>query len=586
MFKREHWVWIAFLLVLGAVLYGNSLKTPFLWDEDALITHEPRVHTWLFFPEIFTKPFLTRSPGFALYYRPLITLSFRIDHMFWGFNPFGYHLTNLLFHLLNTLLVYLLFVRFFRNRTLSFFGAFLFLAHPAHVEAVTYIPGRVDLIAFFFYLSAFYFYLLARASEKRALPYSLSLLCCALALLSKEMAVTLPLVILAHAFWVGSKERKLKRSDIIFFLGLFWVMALWFFVRRLVTVPVPFDLLLDFPRLPLRLMVLPKVVALYLRIWFFPWPLHMDHMVPIDILNVKGLAMEWGLFLGCILGMLVMLRKPLERFWLFWAGIALTPALQFVPLYLFKDKLFISEHFLYFSSVGVIALLASRLGPFIVTQKQGADSLGYPAAAGLLGAILTSFCFLVISRNGDYRDQLTFFEQTARHAPWSYRAYSELGVAYRRVGDFKHAEEAIRKALVLNPTDGYAYINYGVLADDQGKSQEAEARYTKALQLSLEGIEKGAAYFNLGAVRASQRRWQEAVQFYEKAIAVDPAGIMQAYVNIAYAYWELGEKEKALQSLERGLKVDPSNERLKIFKARVETRLGKENSVMAGGVLE
>ena len=136
MFKREHRVWIAFLLVLGAVLYGNSLKTPFLWDEDALITHEPRVHTWSLFPEIFTRPFLTRSPGFALYYRPLITLSFRIDHMFWGFNPFGYHLTNLLFHLLNTLLVYFLFVRFFRNPTLSFFGAFLFLAHPAHVEAV------------------------------------------------------------------------------------------------------------------------------------------------------------------------------------------------------------------------------------------------------------------------------------------------------------------------------------------------------------------------------------------------------------------------------------------------------------------
>ena len=122
MTRRGHLLWTSFLIVLGTVLYWNSLTTPFIWDEENLILNDPRVHYWSRLPEIFLRPFFVGNTQGVPYYRPLATLSFRIDHRVWGFNPLGYHLTNLFFHLANTLLVYLLFIRFFKNPTLSFFG--------------------------------------------------------------------------------------------------------------------------------------------------------------------------------------------------------------------------------------------------------------------------------------------------------------------------------------------------------------------------------------------------------------------------------------------------------------------------------
>jgi len=559
---------IFFLLLVGAILYWNSLQTPFLWDEHFLILRDPRVYTGSRFFDIFRDPFQSRESGFSTYYRPLITLSFRIDHMFWGFNPLGYHLTNLFFHLSNTFLVYALFRHLFKDLTLSFWGAFLFMAHPAHVEAVTYIPGRVDLIAFFFFLLGFHFYLRGRDLDRKVWSYALSLLFYLLALLSKEMAATLPLVILSHALFVNREERKTLRAEgILIFCSLFLFIS-WLLLRQCVFVRVPLKDLLDLPYLSKRVLALPGVLLAYFKIWFFPWPLSMERRVPVVALGILPLLGRWILFLVFVVGIFLSLRKPIERFWLFWIAGTLLPVLHIVPIYLARPtSLYIAEHFLYFPSTGIIALLLSRFRRFWVSQEVSAPSL--PQGAVLLGGLLTCFSFLVIWRNGEYRDKVTFFEQTIRHAPWSSRAHNQLGIAYVDMGNLEEAEKLFRTSVSLAPNPN-PYVNLGLLAGRQGRIEEAIRYHEKGLKL-FPGY--SIALFNLGHLHANQHEWRKALEYYEEAIRNNPDADTRIYSEKSYVYWELGEKEKALQTVNEGLKRVSSDPTLQGIKKWIEERL-------------
>ncbi|MFH1858424.1 MAG: tetratricopeptide repeat protein [Candidatus Omnitrophota bacterium] len=566
---QKNSLWVLFLVLLGVILYWNSLRTPFIWDEDFLILGDLRVHNASLGDEIFGKSFLPSSEGFSRFYRPLITLSLRTDYLLWKKNPFGYHLTNLLLHLFNTLLVYGLLLRILKKPPLAFLGAFLFLAHPAHVEAVTYIPGRVDLIPFFFVLASFHLYLLGRSGRK-FWPYLLSVFCYGGALLSKEMAAFFPAVILGHLLLVERKKEKLRLAEGVLLLGMFFVFLGWAFFRQLVSVQIPLKTLLDIPRLPIRLLTIPKLLFAYLKMWFFPWPTHMEHMISYKALSVYQLVLEWALLFLIVIWILIRFRKPEERFWFLWIFVMLLPVLQIFPIYLGSFQLFVSEHFLYFASVGMIMLLALRFGGFLVNEE---GLLRENKGLLFFGTVLILFSSLVIWRNGEYRDRIVFFEQTVRFAPWSSRAYNQLGLAYKNAGYPEEAEAAFQKALLIEPTKVAPYVNLGSIDYDHGRIEEAEARYLIALKkMPRDSI----LLHNMGVLRNSQKRWREAIPYFEQALigANWPAN-METYVELSHAHWELGEKEKALQLVEEGLKKDPSHEHLLEVKAWIEEKLGK-----------
>jgi|GEM_PF-1291652 len=554
------------LLFLGIILYWNSLQTPFLWDEDKLIVADPRVHDWSRFPDIFLKSFFGVSD---FYYRPLATLSFRIDHMVWEFNPLGYHLTNLLFHLANTFIVYLLYRHFFKKAQLAFWGAFLFLAHPAHVEAVTYIPSRTDLLSFFFFLASFYFYVKGRGADKKSPLYFGSVLCYALALLSKERATFLPLLVFSHLLLVDREKVRWKGREGALLLSMGCCLVAWAFVRRSVSIRMSLLSALDIPRLLPRLSVLPEILFAYARIWFFPWPLHMGRIIPIALLEVRSVLLGWSCFFFFLAGLLVLFRKALERFWLVWIAVSLLPVVQIFPIYFNPPPLLlaVSEYLLYFASAGIIGLLASRFGSFFVVEGRGGLLKSAPTV--LLGATLTLFSFMVIWRNGEYRDRITFFEQTVRYAPYHASAYNHLGLAYKANGDLKEAEKAFQKALSLDPREGFPYANLGLLAYERGEFEKAYPYYQEAL---MRMPENSVVFHYLGMLEARRGEARKAIQFYEKAIEVEPDALY-SYVPASRLYWELGEKEKALEVVNQGLKRDPSHRHLQKIKKWLEERL-------------
>ena len=207
--KKQRIIVLVFLLGIG--LYANTFGNSFVWDDELLVIRNGYIKDWSHFPEIFKINLFHSISRKGNYYRPLQSLSLLFDYSLWGLRPFGYHLTNVLLHIANAVIIYFLIGMISRSRRISLLTALLFLVHPIHTQAVTYISGRADPLAAFFFLLAFYLYVKSVALNKLA-PYLGSLLFFLLALLSKEAALIFPLTLLLYEFSFAALSSSAEAS--------------------------------------------------------------------------------------------------------------------------------------------------------------------------------------------------------------------------------------------------------------------------------------------------------------------------------------------------------------------------------------
>ncbi len=249
---------VLLIVVVTAVPFLGSLDNDFVnWDDGVYVKNNRQIQdlTWPSVQEIFSAP-LSRA------YTPFTLLSLSLDHAIWGLDPFGYHLTNLLLHLANTLLVFLFIWRLTNHRLPSLVAALLFGVHPLHVESVVWITERKDVLSTLFFLTALLCYLRFRR-EQRSVFYYVSLALFVIALLSKQMAITLPLVLLLCDFLVG---RAWTRRV--------FVEKLPFFLLSLVFALEPYSFTISdggrVPRLPGRLSPRNRRYTLLKKSWEIP----------------------------------------------------------------------------------------------------------------------------------------------------------------------------------------------------------------------------------------------------------------------------------------------------------------------------
>lgn len=231
-FLTKHWFLsvLVILIVTNLLLYAPALVSYFISDDFGTVAY-------LFFTHVLLKGqdlqwFLFQSNDGGLYFRPLSQLFYIVDSLMWGVEPFGYHLTNLIFHILTSLLVFLLAWRLSASRTVGLVAMALFAVMSVHSEAVAWIGARYDVICAFFYFSSVLFFVLYR---HRGTPrfYLLSIAMFILALSSKEIAVTLPLVLLAYDLLYGSSKLHQPTSLVKRHLA-FWSMLTVFIAARLI----------------------------------------------------------------------------------------------------------------------------------------------------------------------------------------------------------------------------------------------------------------------------------------------------------------------------------------------------------------
>jgi len=283
------------IIALGLVLYLSVLDAPFIYDDFHLVVNNYLITSFQYIPKVFKDVFDFGSTGLPA--RPLQIISYMLDYKIWGFNPWGYHFTNIIIHIVNSLLIYILSLFFVKVRKEAFLTALLFVIHPINTNAVSYISGRADLLAgAFSFISLILFFKFLDNHKNSVLI--LSLLSFIAAILSKEIALIVPLLL---SIYVVIFYRSYLRY-LIYHLAA----AIIYLLLRL-----PGSLAATFikPALSERLLTAPSLFFRYLKMIFFPHNLRLSYAInyidsPKDFafilyLILFSLHLALKLLLGC-----------------------------------------------------------------------------------------------------------------------------------------------------------------------------------------------------------------------------------------------------------------------------------------------
>src|SRR4030042_3013847 len=452
---------IILIIVLGFITYTNSLHGQFIWDDDALVKGNLYIKDWSYLGNIFSEDIGAGAQGKYSFYRPLLAISYMVDYSLWKLDVLGYHLTNIILHILVALAIYWLMDLLFKDKLISFLTSALFIVHPIHSEAVSYISGRAAPLAALFMLLTFIFYIKQLNSHKTKL-YILMLVSYTLALLSRENALILPLLLLLYHFSFKQKVKLREFSSILSITFIYIALRLTVLKSLLTNVPYPFNLTL-FQRLSEFFVAITD----YVRILLLPFYLHMEYGLllvrPTDPKLILGIVI---LAASLIYAARKRDKHRLASFSIFWFFIGLLPVSNLYPI-----NAYMAEHWLYLPSLGFFLILAKALS--FLYQRKRFQRLSIFITIGLL----ISYSYLTIKQNDYWKDPIVFYQRTLKYNPNSARMYANLGLAYSRIGRTEEAIALYNKAIDMDPRFKKDYVNLGNLYSNVGKYQEAITAY-------------------------------------------------------------------------------------------------------------
>lgn len=556
--KGRYW-WLLPVLFSLAV-YANSLKGVFFWDDRGIILENTAIKTWSgslasFLPEYWN----THSRGTAGQYRPLRNLFFTLDYSFWRTNPFGYHLTNYLLNALAVFLVAVLAMRVFGSPRAALLAGLLFAMHPAHSENINYVKNRSDILCLIFLIYGFLCWLDGKNLRGSVMHV--------LALLSKEFAVMLPLVMAAYALLRPGGAREAARSPGVFimrlapYLSLSAIFAVWKFAAvKPPAVPVQDYVLTGVPAIKV---VLSTLVG-YVSLLFAPVSMQIDRTLDLlgSPLDPRALAFVAAAAAG--IWLISRLRgRAMYFFALAWILLFLLPVLNIIPL---KGRAF-AEQRLFVVSTGWALLLGGLLAEL---SERGAYFARGVAAVVALAALALGF--RIAERNLLWRDEVALWGQAMKDNPNNLRAVDNLAAGLFRKSEYARSEYLYNKLLVEWPDNGGALTNMGIMSQVKGDLGASLSFFEKALA-ARPGMAEN--YCNLGSVRLMRGEKDLARQYYAKALELDPLSV-PAQVNLGIIY--AGEKNfgKAAALFKRAAELDPDLVEARLNLASAYKDLGME----------
>lgn len=498
---------IVFLIVLITLItYINILPNKLFFDDEELIYKNAYVQNIKYFPRFFSENMIAGAGKISNMYRPILMTTFAFDHIFWGNNPFGYHLTSILLHASNGILIYFLIFILFKNRLISFITSLLFIIHPVQSEAVIYASGRTDPLYVFFSLVSIHLFLsLLKTKINITLKWCGSIIFFLWAILSKESAIIIPVlfILLYYAF-----DNKQKISYFRFLtVTIPFVLLSFIYVLLRLTI-LNFANTLNFYQtgniysrdVTVRLLTFTSAFTEYLKVILFPKDLISARNPQIITSIVNPNVIFFVVFFLSTLIISWALRKK-DKIYLFafiWFFITIIPVSGIIPI-----NNIIAEHYLYLPSVMFFLLTAKIFNnlwyKFVSYHQRLILSL-------LITLILITLMTRTAIRTFDWRDPITFYTKSLKQSPWHIPMHNNLAMAYA----------------------------------EQGRSDEAIQEYQKTIQ--LEDVYPNL-HHNLANTYKDQGKYQEAEKEYKKALDMDPNFIF-SYYGLADLYQKTGEKEK------------------------------------------
>jgi tetratricopeptide (TPR) repeat protein len=485
--NKESFRPLILIILLGVIVYSNTFGNSFLWDDQGLIVENEYIKDWHYLPRIFTTNLLQNIGENSNLYRPLQSLSYSIDYSLYKLNPAGYHLTNLLFHLFNAILIYTLLNLLQKNRKVSLIASLLFVVHPIHTQAVTYISGRADpMVAFFIFLSL---YLYIKSIDLRKIGYySGSLISFILALFSKEIALIFPLVLVLYNRCFENSRQDSRRYRL---LPFFIVGGAYILLRLTILNFGKQNFFFNGATIISRILTFSKVAISYLRLLFLPFNLHPERLVYLSssLFEKSVLASLVIIILIWIVTLKTYKHSKLIFFSVSWFFLNLLPVSNIVII-----NAWMAEHWLYVPSLGFFVILAVGIVKFFELKMPSSLKFLKIFIILFLVLIFTFYSFLTIKRNLDWKDELTFYQKTIRSSPYSPRMHNNLGNVYISKRLYDEAVEEFKKAIEVIP---YFPVKMG-------------PNFLAKVHNNL-----GSAYYYKGL-------YNRAVEEYKKALEIDP----------------------------------------------------------------
>ena len=544
---------ILILIALILTVYSNTLDNGFVWDDINLITNNVRIRYLSYIPSHFTSGFFEtpttcRESSRTRYWRPLVLLSFSLDFLFWGDDPFGYHLTNILVHILNVLLVFMLLRSLPNSRPFAFYAALLFGLHPLQTNAVSFISGRTDLLAAAFFLLGCLFFIRYITTQDSNVGCVLGLsLCLALSLMAKEATLTAPLLFLILAAF--AKQPSVRRVAKATAASLA-VLAAYLVTRALLETPVTEWMSGTGRSFFPRLLAVAESLVIYVQLFLIPVGLHMERFLslppPSDPLALFCLFIILFILTAAFISLA---HRRIQGAFILWFFIALLPVSNIVPLYgsIAAKQIFLGEQFLYLPLLGLSAAAVFLYRAVVQPGKY----YSLMRAAGAVALALLGI--LAYTHNEYWRDELTFYSQTLRQYPGSVRMCTNLGLLHARQGRYEEGLRLLSMVVEQNPRSARARLNLGTVCRKNGELDTARSEIERALELNTH---LATARNELGLIDMAQGRLDDAVTNYKRAIADSPLYVI-ARVNLASAYMKKDEAEKAIETLRNALVIDP-----------------------------
>lgn len=534
------------LALLAFLPFLPTLQNGFLpsWDDGVYVLQNYRIHNlhWENVVDLFRlHPQLGRMPNAQ--YTPLVELSFMLEHHFFGLNPFIFHLTNVLLHVFNTLLVFFFVQRLTGTRGWAGWTAAFFAVHPLHVESVAWITERKDLLSACFYLSAIVFYLRFLANDTRR-DYALAFCAGVCAFLSKPLAVTLPAILLSCALYQG-------RGWTWKTLGPLARFAMFSVVGVFVTGYTHFTTSIARPEevgaFGANLLVAARGIALYIE--KFLWPVRLSAFYPVPE-TWQAFGLDYYAALAALLAGVGMLayfafqgRHRLVVFGASFFLIALAPSSRLIPVGM---QFLAADRFFYLPGIGFFLILAAGLWP--LSRKSGAARAGALAGSIILCGLWAAATW---ERSKVWRDDESLWRDALAKFPDSAYVLGGLAQALAPV-DIEAAGRYADQALAISSREGQTML---VKAFQHQRAGEYEACLDWLAKAEARRVNPAYIALMVGRTYSLMGDPQKALEAYSRVLSFEPQSI--EYLGwIAVAHLALGDKAAALESLHKMQQID------------------------------
>ncbi|MBU0678615.1 MAG: tetratricopeptide repeat protein [Verrucomicrobia bacterium] len=502
----------AIILAVVLIAYIPAMKAGFVWDDAEHILDNQALRSTEGLTEIWTGIHRLAT----MQYYPLTFSTFWAQHQLWGDDPFGYHLTNIILHAINAILLWLL----LRRLTVpgAWFAGLLFAVHPVHVMSVAWATELKNVLSGLFYLLALHAYFSFAGVEpalqrtpRRWCFYGLAAVAFALALLSKTATCLFPITVLLLLWW---KRGRVTSEDftpvipLIFLGGGMGMFTLWVETQLVGASGAGFSL-------PLieRVIIAGRSFWFYLGKLFWPHPLVFFYeRWEIDASSVVSYVPP--VLAVVLLVLLWALRRRVGRgpfmAMLYFAVAA--PFLVIIQVIYMMRYTFVSDHWVYFASPAVMAL-AAAVGASLLKRA------GRIVRVGTAVVLLLGCGILTWTQAGNYRDIETLYQDCLSKNSQCWIAAYNLGVIREEQNRLDEALELYDRAIAIKPDYFEAFNNSGTALVRTGRVDEAIDRWLRCLEIHPG---HGKALYNLAGAYLHYGRTSEAIECYKSALLSNP----------------------------------------------------------------